>query len=42
MAPEGVDLIIIGRRRTIDEEFGRLTGDLRLAFSEIAARKGSC
>ncbi len=35
-APDSVDLIVIGKRRALDAEFGALVGDLRGAFAAMA------
>ena len=36
-APESVDLVVIGKRRALDVEFGALVGDLRDAFAAMPA-----
>ena len=36
-APGSVDLVIIGKRRALDAEFGALVNDLRGAFGAMAA-----
>jgi ribonuclease P protein component len=37
-APEGIDVIVIGKRRAVEEDLARLTSELRRAFGEIARR----